>query len=147
MARHRKAHLGLSAEQARQALTVLVQEGKLAASEVRRALDRRDRLVRALKASLAALESGAVSAGRRINGSLPTTRKVGTAKHKVARRKAKRASPKRRRAMQQQGRYLAAVRPLRPADRAKVKKVRTEKGFAAAIAEARRLMRTNQRSS
>jgi len=47
--------------------------------------------------------------------------------------------------MQQQGRYLGAIRQLRPADRAKVKEVRAEKGFAAAIAEARRLMRGQPR--
>jgi hypothetical protein len=140
MPRYRKASLGLSAEQARQALTVLVQEGRLAASEVRRALDRRDRLVRALKASLAALESGAVSARKRLNGSRPAVRRGGTTKRKLARWKAKRVSPKRRRAMQQQGRYIGAVRQLSPADRATVKGVRAEKGFAAAIAEARRLM-------
>ena len=33
------------------------------------------------------------------------------------------------RAHGQQGRYLGAVQPLCPADRAKVKKVRAEKGF------------------
>jgi hypothetical protein len=41
--------------------------------------------------------------------------------------------------MQQQGVYLAAIRPLKPRDRSKVKAVRQEKGFAAAVAEARRL--------
>jgi hypothetical protein len=41
--------------------------------------------------------------------------------------------------MRQQGVYLSAVRPLKPQDRAKVKTVRQEKGFAAAVAEARRL--------
>jgi hypothetical protein len=41
--------------------------------------------------------------------------------------------------MRQQGVYLAAVRPLKPGDRAKVKAVRQEKGFKAAMAEARRL--------
>jgi hypothetical protein len=41
--------------------------------------------------------------------------------------------------MRQQGVYLAAVRPLKPGDRAKVKAIRQEKGFAAAVAEARRL--------
>ena len=59
------------------------------------------------------------------------------------RRKAKRVSPKRRKAMQQQGRYIGAVRQLSPADRAKVRGVRAEKGFAAAIAEAHRLMRAS----
>jgi hypothetical protein len=41
--------------------------------------------------------------------------------------------------MKQQGQYLAAVRPLKAQERAKVKAIRTEKGFAAAMAEARRL--------
>jgi uncharacterized protein YrrD len=47
--------------------------------------------------------------------------------------------------MQQQGRYLGAVRQLRPADRARLKAIRAEKGFVAAIAEARRLMREGRR--
>jgi hypothetical protein len=37
------------------------------------------------------------------------------------------------------GQYLAAVRPLKARDRAKVKAIRAEKGFAAAMAEGRRL--------
>jgi hypothetical protein len=41
--------------------------------------------------------------------------------------------------MRQQGKYLAAVRPLKAQDRAKVKAIRQEKGFAAAVAAARRL--------
>jgi hypothetical protein len=47
--------------------------------------------------------------------------------------------------MKQQGQYLAAVRPLKPQDRAKVKTIRAEKGFAAAMAEARRLSRSVSR--
>src|SRR6202162_4972163 len=127
MARHRKASLGLSAEQARQALTVLVQEGRLAASEVRRALDRRDRLVRALKTSLAALESGAVSVGKRLKGSLLRARKAGTGKRRVARRKP-RISAATRKLYQQQGRYMAALRNLSKDKRAKVKAIRKKSG-------------------
>lgn len=41
--------------------------------------------------------------------------------------------------MRQQGVYLAAVRRLKPQDRAKIKSIRAEKGFATAVAEARRL--------
>jgi hypothetical protein len=138
MARHRKASLGLSAEQARQALTVLVQEGKLAASEVRRALERRDRLVRALKASLAALESGAISVGKRLKRSLPMTRKVGTAKRKLARRKPK-ISAATRKIYQQQGRYMAALRNLAKEQRAKIKAIREESGVRAAISAAKKM--------
>jgi hypothetical protein len=142
MARRRKSFLALSGQQAQQALAVLIQEGKLAASEVRKALQRRDRLVRALQASLAALETGAGKVGSFLKDrSHPKARRAGTTTRKVARRKARKISPRRRKAMQQQGRYLAAVRPLRPVDRVKVKKIRTEKGFAAAIAAARRLAR------
>jgi hypothetical protein len=143
MARRRRSNLALSGEHARQALAILVQEGKLKASEVKAALQRRDRLVRALWASLAALETGVGKIGTSLTKSLPVARRAGTTKRKLARRKAKRVSAKRRRAMQQQGRYIGAVRMLRPADRAKVKGVRAEKGFAAAIVEARRLMRAS----
>ena len=137
MARHRKA-LGLSAEQARQALTVLVQEGKLAASEVRRALQRRNRLVRALKASLAALESGAISVRRRINGSSPMARTARTAKRKVASRK-RRISAATRKMYRQQGGYMAAVRRLPKAARAKVKVIREKSGVRAAVAAAKKI--------
>ena len=140
MARRRRSILAVSGEQAQQALAVLIQEGKLAASEVRKALQRRDRLVRALRASLVALETGVGRVGSFLKDrSLPRLRKARTTKRRLVQRKAKRVSPKRRRAMRQQGQYLGAVRQLRPADRAKVKKVRAEKGFVAAIAEARRL--------
>jgi len=138
MARHRKASLGLSAEQARQALTVLVQEGRLAASEVRRALDRRDRLVRALKASLAALESGAVSGGKRLKGSFLVVRRIGTTKRKLARRKLK-ISAATRKLYQQQGRYMAALRPLAKGARKQIKAIRKKSGVDAAIAAAKRI--------
>src|SRR6202162_6359794 len=108
MARRRRSTLALSGEHARQALAILVQEGQLKASEVKKALQRRDRLIKALRASLAALETGVGSVGKRLKGSLLRARKVRTGKRKVARRKAKRVSPKRRKAMQQQGRYLGA---------------------------------------
>jgi hypothetical protein len=62
MARRRRSALTLSGDHARQALAILVQEGRLKATEVKKALQRRDRLIRALRASLSALETGAVSA-------------------------------------------------------------------------------------
>jgi hypothetical protein len=63
MARRRRSALALSAEHAQQALAILIQEGKLKAGEVRKALQRRDRLIRALRASLAALGAGAARVG------------------------------------------------------------------------------------
>ena len=135
MAKRRRSSLALSGEHARQALAILVQEGRLKASEVMKALKRRDRLVRALRASLAALESGAVSAGRRLNGSSPVDRKARTAKRKMARRKP-RISAATRKIYQQQGRYMAALRPLPKAARAKIKAIREKSGVRAVIAAA-----------
>jgi hypothetical protein len=54
MRRRRGSSLALSGRQAQAALGVLIHEGKLAAGDVRKALQRRDRLIRALRASLAA---------------------------------------------------------------------------------------------
>jgi len=58
MAKRRKSSLILSGEHARQALAILVQEGKLKAGQVQKPLQRRDRLIRTLRANLAALETG-----------------------------------------------------------------------------------------
>ena len=139
MARHRKASLGLSAEQARQALTVLIQEGKLAAGEVRKALQRRDRLIRALRGSLAALETGAVSVGKWLSkGSVSMARKARPARRRVARRKP-RISAATRKMYQQQGRYMAALRQLSKQARAKIKAIREKSGVRAAIAAAKRM--------
>src|SRR5580765_1433439 len=115
MARRHSSSLVLSGEQAHQAFALLVDEGKLAVGEIRKALQRRDRLIRALRARLAALEAGAGSLGKRLfKGSVPVAR---TAK----RRRKPRISAATRNIYQQQGRYMAAVRQLPKADRAKVK--------------------------
>lgn len=63
MARRRRSPLALAAQQAQAALGVLVHEGKLKAGEIRKALQRRDRLIKALKASLAAIETGWSASG------------------------------------------------------------------------------------
>jgi hypothetical protein len=137
MARHRGSSLGLSGEQAQAALAVLVHEGKLKASEVKKALQRRDRLIRALRASLAALETGAVGVGKRLfKGSPPTARKARTAKRKVARSKP-RISAATRKIYQQQGRYMAALRNLSLEQRARIKAIREKSGVRKAIAAAR----------
>lgn len=133
-----KGGLTLNDGQARQVLAMLLNEGKIKGADIGAALAGYRKRIDELRAELRRLESG--------DGPFPMARiKARRPRARVARvppvrRRAKRVSPKRRRAMQQQGRYLGAVRLLRPADRAKVKGVRAEKGFAAAIAEARRLM-------
>jgi len=139
MAKRRRSSLALSGEHARQALAILIQEGKLRAGEVRKALQRRDRLIRALRSSLAALETGAVSVGKRLfKGSPAKARKARTARRKVARRKP-RISAATRKIYQQQGRYMAALRPLTKEARAKIKAIREESGVRAAIAAAKRV--------
>jgi len=131
-----RGRLTLNDGQARQVLAMLLSEGKIKGSDIQASLAGHRKRVEELRAELRRLEGG--------DGPFPMER----IKARRPRRKAikalparrKRVSPKRRRAMQQQGRYIGAVRMLHPADRAKVKEVRAEKGFAAAIAEARRLM-------
>jgi hypothetical protein len=143
MARRRRSTLALSAEQAQQALTFLVHEGKLAASEVRKAFDRREKVIREIKERLAQLG---------VEGLQLTTRMAKGATRKIrAARKAARPGPKasprsrrrvsavRKAAMRRQGKYLAAVRRLNAQNRVKVKEVLKSKGWSAAMAEAKRM--------
>jgi len=138
MARRRRSTLALSGEHARQALAILVQEGKLKASEVKKALQRRDRLIRALRDSLAALETGVGSVGKRLKGSLLRARKARTGKRRAARRKP-RISAATRKLYQQQGRYMAALRRLSKEQRANVKVIRGKSGVRAAISAAKKM--------
>ncbi len=142
MARGRRSSLAISAEHARQALAVLVQEGKLKAGEVQKALQRRDRLIRALRASLAALEQGVGRLGRQFKDSpFPmVSRRAKPAKRKAVRRKP-RISAATRKMYQAQGRYMAALRPLSKAQRVQVKRIRRKSGVRAAIAAAKAMLR------
>jgi len=120
-------------QQARQILAVLLTDGKMNQRDARLALARYRKRIAELRAQLALLEGGEgpFPPGR------PTERRTS---QRTARTKP--VSPKRRKAMRRQGLYLAAVKPLKPQDRAKVKAVRQENGFAAAVAEARRLAKS-----
>lgn len=138
MTRRRRLPLAFSSEQAQQTLAILIQEGKLAASEVKKALQRRDRLIRALRDRLAALGEGAGGIGRRLlTGDVsPGGRKVRAAKPRAKRRKP-RISAATRKMYQAQGRYMAALRNLSKESRAKIKAIREKSGVNAAIAAAR----------
>jgi hypothetical protein len=140
MAKRWRSSLALSEEHARAALAVLIQEGKLRAGEVQKALQRRNRLIRDLRAKLAALEAAVVKAGRQVlkNGFFPMAGKRKTAKRRAARRKP-RISAATRKIYQQQGRYMAALRPLPKTARAKIKTIREKSGVRAAIAAAKRM--------
>jgi hypothetical protein len=140
MAKRRRSSLALSGEHARQALAILVQEGKLKVSEVKKALQRRDRLIRALRASLSAFETGAGTLGRRMLRGVPFPlgRKTSAPKRKVARRKPK-ISAATRAKYRLQGKYLSVLRPLSKEKRAKVKAIRAKAGVSKAIAAATKM--------
>jgi hypothetical protein len=107
-----------------------------------KALQRRDRLIRALRASLAALEAGVVGVGRRVlkDGPFPMAGKGKPAGTRAVRRNP-RISAATRKIYQQQGRYMAAVRQLPKAGRAKVKAIREKSGVRATIAAAKKMAR------
>jgi hypothetical protein len=127
MARRKKT-LSITADQALQALQVFVHDGKILAQDVSRAIQRRDRLVRQLRARLEALgDEGARMAGRLKRQAAPRVRKA--------------ISKARRAAYQAQGRYMAAVRALPKSTRAKIKKIRQSSGVDAAIKAAHQMAR------
>ncbi|HTR04318.1 MAG TPA: hypothetical protein VMN82_14095 [Thermoanaerobaculia bacterium] len=133
MRRKTKKALKLSAEHAAAALQLLIEDGKIAAADVTRALRKREQLIKDLRVRLAALEKAARPAAGRVV--------------RAGRRAARRAAPKARRALSRaqkvarraQGHYLAALRRLSKDARAKVKAVRKQAGVAAAIKAARGL--------
>src|SRR5262245_22837354 len=125
MARRKKT-LGISADQALQALQVFVHDGKILARDVSRAIQRREKLVRQLRSRLEELgDEGARMAGRLQRKAAPQVRKA--------------ISSARRAAYQAQGRYMAAVRALPKATRARIKKIRQSSGVDAAIKAARQM--------
>lgn len=146
MARRRRSSRSLSAEQARQALAFLVHEGKLAASEVHRAVDRREKLLREIRERMAELGVGALGltarvargASRRIRAARKARRLAPKASPPASKRAKPKISAATRKLYQAQGRYMAAVRQLPKAARARIKAIRAESGVNAAIREAKR---------
>jgi len=129
--RRRTALPKITAEQAQQALHILVHDGRIAAREVSRALAKREKLVRELRSRLSALGGDVAGA---VNRAVPgKTRRV------LRRRARKAITQAQRTARQAQGQYLAAIRRLSKASRAKVREVRKSSGVKAAIAAAKKL--------
>ena len=126
MPKRLRSNRGLSAQQAHQALSVLIHDGKVKTNEVWNAVNRHERLVRELRDRLAAFESGAMASARRVLAGRPRKRR-------------QMISAARRAAMKAQGRYLAAVRLLSKADRNKIRAVREKSGVRVAIAAAKRM--------
>ncbi len=133
MRRKTKKALKLSAHHAAVALQLLMEDGKVAASDVRKALANREKMIKDLRARLAALETAAA----------PVARRIARAGRRAARRAtppAKKAISRAQRAARQaQGRYMAAVRRLSKDARAKIKAVRKQSGVAAAIKAAKKM--------
>jgi hypothetical protein len=125
----------LSPVRVAQALTVLVNEGKLKLQDVKRALDRREKMIRELREKLALLGEEVSGAASRITRR--GRRKAAARTRKVA-TKPRRVSKAQRAARQAQGKYLGAIRQLSAEARAKVKEIRAKSGVRAAIAAAKR---------
>jgi hypothetical protein len=140
MARRRRTPLTLSAEQARQALAVLIQDGKVAISEVQRALKRREHLIRELRSRLASLGEDGVWAGRRLRKSAAAGFRAAERASRPIRKRAKpRISTATRKIYQAQGRYMAALRQLSKGARKQIKAIREKSGVKAAITAAKRM--------
>jgi hypothetical protein len=128
----RKA-LKMSADHAAAALHLLVEEGKIAARDVQRVLERREKTIRELRERLAALEEASAPLARRfaragrtaVRRALPRARKAITRAQRAAR--------------QAQGRYMSALRRLSADARAKVREIRKQSGVDAAIQAARKM--------
>jgi hypothetical protein len=125
--RKTKKALRLSAQHAGLALQMLIEEGRIAAGDVARALKNREKLIKKLRARLAEIESV----------SRPVARRLASAGRKAVRRVAPRArkaiTRAQRVARQAQGRYMAAVRSLSEDARVKIREIRKESGVDAAI--------------
>ena len=127
MRRKTRKALKLSAEHAAVALNLLIQDGKIAAADVAKALKNREKMIRDLRKRLVDLEDAAAPVARRLAAD-------GRKAYLRARPKAKKAISRAQRvARQAQGRYMAAVRSLSKDARAKIKAIRAESGVDAAI--------------
>lgn len=133
MRRKTRKALKLTADRAAAALQLLLEEGKIAAADVTRALQRREKTIQAIRERLAALGEA----------SGPATRRFATAGRTAARRALPRArktiTRAQRVARQAQGRYMAAIRRLSEDARAKVREVRKQSGVDSAIQAARKM--------
>lgn len=119
---------------------VLVHEGKIAASEVREALKKREKLIRDLRTRLEELGDETVAAGRRFGKRAAARLRAAKKASRPARKRAKPViSAATRKIYQMQGKYMSALRQLPRTARAKIKKIRASKGVRVAIAAAKRM--------
>jgi len=133
--RRRRKGLSISADDARQALTILISEGKIAAAEVTRAIERRQKLIREIRERLEQLGAeGAALVSKASRRARPVIARAARRAAKVGRKRARRAiSAATRAKYRAQGRYMAAVRTLPKAVRKQIRDVREKSGVEAAI--------------
>jgi hypothetical protein len=122
----RRGIASITAEQARNALTYLVHEGKVTAKAVEKALANRERLIREIRERMAALGGAAAEGFRQAEKASRKPRRKAVSAATRAARKA-------------QGRYMAAVRRLSKSARKQIKAIRQKSGVKAAIAKAKRM--------
>ena len=127
MARRKSPFPKLSPKEAHAALRWLHALGKVKTSDITGALRRREELVNEIKERLEQLGGEGL---RFLRGP--------EALQKRARKAPKRVSKAARAAWKAQGRYMAAVRRLSKADRARMKVIREKSGVGAAIAAAKK---------
>ena len=132
MRRTRRISLQIGTEQAAQALHMLVSEGRVATREVYAVLKRREKLLRELRQRLAALGADGFKVVASVRRETRGVRKAG-------RKARRRISAATRAAWAAQGAYMAAVRRLPKAARAKIKAIREKSGVKAAIAAAKKM--------
>jgi hypothetical protein len=142
LARRRRSPLTVTAEQAHQALSFLIHEGKVAASSVQKALSRRERLVREVRERLAQLGLEGIEAGRTVRKRAVRTFRAAEKTSRPARKRAKHTiTAATRKLYRLQGKYMSALRPLTKEARAGIKAIREKSGIHAAIAAAKRMAR------
>jgi hypothetical protein len=122
----RRGIASITAEQAKNALTYLVHEGKVTAKAVERALGQREKLIREIRERMAALGGAAAEGFRQAEkASRKPRRKAVSAATRAARRA--------------QGQYMAAVRRLSKGAKKRVRAIREKSGVKSAIAMAKRM--------
>lgn len=129
MSTRRHGFPDLSGDEAIAALRWLVARGKIQVADITDALRRREELVAEIKGRLEELGGEGLRFLRRSD------------ELALRRRRPKQVSAAARAAWRAKKRYLAAVRRLSKADRAKVEVIREKSGMQAAVAEAKRIAR------
>ncbi len=120
----------LTGDEAIAALRWLVATRRIRAAEIRRALAKRQQLVQEIRQELEELGGQGL---RFLRGPEALERRP------PRRKRRRKVTAAQQAAWREQGRYLAAMRPLSKTDRARVKKIRLAKGVGPALAAAKKL--------